>query len=42
MGAAGPKIEEVNLMIDWQIHKLITSLKSVDETHRFVFSTFKA
>ena len=26
-GAAGPKIEEVNLTIDWQIHELDKNLK---------------
>ena len=39
-GEAGPKIEEVNLRIDWQIQELVTSLNSVDETHHFVFPFF--
>ena len=40
-GAAGPKIEEINLPIDWQIHGLITCVKSVDETHHYAFLLLK-
>ena len=40
-GAAGSKIKEADLPFDWQIHGLIPSLKSVDETHYFVFLILK-
>jgi hypothetical protein len=40
-GTAGPKIEEVNVTIDWPIYKLIIILKSVYKTLHLLYLLLK-